>query len=96
MRSRALQTLQPLLFPSCKAMGASATAAQTLLVQKEVRPHVTVTLAPALCPTGGRGTGKPSREDTESLSLLKKHRAASQRHGCPAGEELWVQSRRRL
>lgn len=50
-------------------MGASRTAVQTLLVPNEVRPHLTVTLTPSLCPTRGRGARKPSREDTESLSL---------------------------
>lgn len=72
MQSWALQPLQPLLFPNFKATGASSAALQTLLVHNQVTPHVTVTLAPALCPTRGRGAGKPSREDTESLSLPSK------------------------
>ena len=61
-----------LALPQLQGTGASSTADQTLLVQNELIPHVTTTLTPASCPTRGRGARKPSREDTEILSLPSK------------------------
>lgn len=91
MQSWALQTLQPLLFPGCRAWAHRPQLSNPFLCRTSPCP---VSLS-TLCPARGRAARKPSREDTEPVPP-EQNRAASQRHHCLAIKELWVQSQRWL